>query len=40
MKTQKAYCDPLIFKIDTDCLLRPSQKYTPLWRIHSRYWLL
>ena len=37
MKTQKACFDPLISKIDNDCLLRPGQKYPPQWRIANRY---
>ena len=36
MKTQKACFDPQSSKTDNDCLLRPGQKYPPLWRIHSR----
>ena len=36
METQKVCFGPLIFKIENDCFLRPSQKYPPLWWIDNR----
>jgi len=37
MKTQITVFQNLISRIDNDCSLRPSQKYTPQWHIHSRW---
>jgi len=37
MKATIICFETVISEIDNDCLLRPSPKYTPQWRIHNRW---